>query len=57
MMLDHLGEKQAAQAVEQAIFKVLASSNVRTRDIGGKASTRDMGEAIAEEVAAAVVTR
>ena len=57
MMLDHLGEKQAAQAVEQAIFKVLASSNVRTRDIGGKASTRDMGEAIAEEVGAAVLTR
>jgi len=52
MMLEHLGEKQAAQAVEQAIFKVLAHSNVRTRDIGGNASTRDMGELIAAEVAA-----
>jgi tartrate dehydrogenase/decarboxylase/D-malate dehydrogenase len=50
MMLEHLGEKQAAQAVEQAIFKVLASSNVRTRDIGGKASTREQGEVIAAEV-------
>jgi tartrate dehydrogenase/decarboxylase / D-malate dehydrogenase len=57
MMLDHLGEKQAAQGVEQAIFKVLASSSVRTRDIGGKASTRDMGDAIAAEVAAAVPVR
>ena len=52
MMLEHLGEKQAAHAVEQAIFRVLASSNVRTRDIGGKASTQDVGEAIAAEVSA-----
>jgi tartrate dehydrogenase/decarboxylase/D-malate dehydrogenase len=57
MMLDHLGEKQAAQVVEQAIFKVLASSNVRTADIGGKASTREMGEAIAAEVGASVPVR
>jgi tartrate dehydrogenase/decarboxylase/D-malate dehydrogenase len=52
MMLEHLGEKQAGHAVEQAIFRVLASSNVRTRDIGGKASTQDVGEAIAAEVSA-----
>jgi tartrate dehydrogenase/decarboxylase / D-malate dehydrogenase len=52
MMLRHLGEEQAAHAVEQAIFKVLASSSVRTRDIGGQASTRQMGEVIAEEVSA-----
>jgi isocitrate/isopropylmalate dehydrogenase len=43
---------EAAYAVEQAIFKVLAHSGVRTRDIGGQASTRDMGEVIAAEVAA-----
>ena len=57
MMLDHLGEKQAARAVEQAIFNVLAGSSVRTRDIGGNASTRDMGEAIAAEISAAVPVR
>lgn len=57
MMLEHLGETEAAQAIEQAIFKVLASSSVRTRDIGGNASTRDMGEAIASEVAAEVPAR
>src|SRR6266567_1383714 len=50
MMLEHLGEKEAAHAVEQAIFKVLAHSDVRTRDIGGHASTRDMGEVIAAEL-------
>lgn len=55
MMLEHLGEKQAAHAVEQAIFKVIAASSVRTRDIGGNASTRDMGEAIAAELSAVTV--
>ncbi|PYX44468.1 MAG: tartrate dehydrogenase, partial [Acidobacteria bacterium] len=54
-MLEHLGEKQAARAVEQAIFRVLANSFARTRDIGGKASTSEMGEAIAAEVSAAAV--
>jgi tartrate dehydrogenase/decarboxylase/D-malate dehydrogenase len=52
MMLEHLGEKEAAQAVEQGIFRVIASSNVRTRDIGGTAGTKDVGEAIAAEVSA-----
>jgi tartrate dehydrogenase/decarboxylase / D-malate dehydrogenase len=55
MMLEHLGEVQAAYAVEQAIFKVLANSEIRTRDIGGHASTRDMGEVIAAGVAAMAV--
>ena len=53
MMLRHLGEEQAAHAVEEAIFKVLASSSVRTRDIGGRASTREVGEVIASEVSSA----
>ena len=50
LMLDHLGEKEAARAVEDAIFTVLATSSVRTRDIGGNATTHDMGEAVAAEV-------
>jgi tartrate dehydrogenase/decarboxylase/D-malate dehydrogenase len=53
MMLRHLGEENAANAVEQAIAKVLASSKVRTPDIGGKSTTSDMGEAIEREVLAA----
>jgi len=52
MMLEHLGEKQAAQAVEQAIFRVIARRDPLTPDIGGKAGTQDMGEAIAAEVSA-----
>jgi len=51
MMLRHLGETEAADAVERAIATVLASANVRTPDIGGKSKTADLGEAIAHEVA------
>jgi tartrate dehydrogenase/decarboxylase/D-malate dehydrogenase len=57
MMLDHLGEKEAAHAIEQAIFRVLAHSDARTCDIGGHASTRDMGEVIAAELSTVSVAR
>jgi len=50
MMLDHLGETQAARAVEEAVFKVLARRDPLTPDIGGNANTETMGKAIAEEV-------
>jgi tartrate dehydrogenase/decarboxylase / D-malate dehydrogenase len=50
MMLEHLGETKAAQALEKAIASVLAKSEVRTPDLGGKASTREVGEAIAREL-------
>jgi tartrate dehydrogenase/decarboxylase / D-malate dehydrogenase len=53
MMLRHLGEIEAADAVEQGIANVLGNSNVRTPDLGGKSTTKDMGEAIGSEVQAA----
>lgn len=53
MMLDHLGEKKAAGAVEEAIFRVLARRDPLTPDIGGKAGTEDMGKAIAAEISSA----
>ena len=46
MMLDHLGHPEAAAAVLRAIESVLAQGP-RTRDIGGAASTQDVGAAIA----------
>jgi len=49
MMLEHLGEQDAADAVMQAIEKVL-KDGPRTRDIGGTASTQEVGEAIAAAV-------
>jgi tartrate dehydrogenase/decarboxylase/D-malate dehydrogenase len=50
MMLRHLGEEAAANAVDRAIQKVLAESQVRTPDIGGFSSTKDVGEAITSAV-------
>ncbi|HZV60634.1 MAG TPA: isocitrate/isopropylmalate family dehydrogenase, partial [Candidatus Eremiobacteraceae bacterium] len=50
MMLRHLGAEEGADAIEAAISAILAKSKVRTPDIGGKSSTRDLGEAIAKQV-------
>jgi tartrate dehydrogenase/decarboxylase / D-malate dehydrogenase len=47
MMLRHLGEAAAADAVENAIRKVLAKSGIRTPDLGGNSTTQEMGDAIA----------
>ena len=53
MMLQHLGESKAALAVEGALETVLERSDIRTPDLGGKASTREVGEAIADEISVA----
>jgi len=50
MMLRHLGVADAADAVENAIAEILAKSEIRTPDIGGKSTTRDMGTAIARQL-------
>jgi isocitrate dehydrogenase (NAD+) len=56
MMLRHLGELGAADAVERAVDRVLGRGEIRTADLGGRASTLEMGEAIANEVLRADVT-
>ncbi|MCB9959608.1 MAG: tartrate dehydrogenase [Rhodospirillaceae bacterium] len=50
MMLEHLGQPDAAAAVMGAIEAVLADGGTRTPDMGGKASTQDLGKAIAAAV-------
>ena len=50
LMLDFLGEKAAHDAILKAIEQTL-SSGPRTRDLGGQASTTEMGEAIARLLA------
>src|SRR6202162_1594424 len=50
MMLRHLGAEEGADSIEAAITTTLANSKVRTPDIGGTSSTRDLGEAIARQV-------
>ncbi len=47
MMLDHLGQPEAARAIEAAIEQVLAKPETRTRDLGGTANTEACGKAVA----------
>jgi tartrate dehydrogenase/decarboxylase / D-malate dehydrogenase len=51
LMLDFLGERAAHDAIVRAIEQVLAEGP-RTRDLGGSASTTEMGQAIAARVLA-----
>ncbi|HEU0200738.1 MAG TPA: tartrate dehydrogenase [Burkholderiaceae bacterium] len=47
MMLEHLGEKAAADAVMKAVEAVTGQARAATPDMGGKATTRQVAEAIA----------
>lgn len=53
MMLEHLGEAEAAKAITDAIEKLLAEGGPRTRDMGGQAGTEDLGKALAALVGGA----
>jgi tartrate dehydrogenase/decarboxylase/D-malate dehydrogenase len=48
MMLEHLGETDAAKAIVTAIETVLAEPKLRTRDLKGPADTVTCGKAVAE---------
>jgi tartrate dehydrogenase/decarboxylase/D-malate dehydrogenase len=50
MMLDHLGEGDAARRVERAVADVLAEGRARTPDLGGKSSTVEVTDAILEKL-------
>ncbi len=46
LMLRHLGEREAADKVENAMLGVFEEGKVRTRDIGGTANTAEFADAI-----------
>lgn len=50
LMLDHLGEPEAAQTVMHALEET-CSAGPRTRDVGGNATTAAVGDAVAERIA------
>jgi tartrate dehydrogenase/decarboxylase / D-malate dehydrogenase len=50
LMLEHLGEAEAAGAVVRAIEALLGEGGPRTRDLGGSANTAEVGRALAELV-------
>jgi len=51
MMLDHLGELDAARRFRRALEDVIVKDGLRTRDLGGSASTKEFGDAVARRVA------
>jgi len=50
MMLNYLGETQAASNLQKAVNNVIQKGEILTFDLGGNASTMDMAHAIAQEV-------
>ena len=50
LMLEHLGERKAAEIVLKAISEVLRERKVLTPDLGGSSKTSDVGDEIAKKV-------
>jgi isocitrate dehydrogenase (NAD+) len=46
LMLVHIGERPAADAIMTALRRVLAAGEIRTRDLGGTASTSEFADAV-----------
>jgi isocitrate dehydrogenase (NAD+) len=51
MMLDHIGELERAHRVREAIITTIVRDGIRTRDLGGTASTEEFGSAVAQRAA------
>jgi len=50
MMLDHIGQLEEAGRLRRALETVIVKDNVRTKDLGGSASTTDFARAVARRV-------
>ena len=50
LMLDHLKEAKAAEAIRQAAAAVLKEGKMMPPDLGGKAKTVEVAKAIAEAI-------
>jgi len=50
MMLDCLGETKVAQAIEDAVEKVLSEGKIRSHDLGGNSSTVEVGNEVVKKV-------
>jgi tartrate dehydrogenase/decarboxylase/D-malate dehydrogenase len=53
MLLEHLGEREAAQRLMAAIESVTADPGLHTRDLGGQATTAAVTAAVCHRLMAA----
>ena len=49
-MVEWLGEKDKADAIERAVSEVIAEGKVKTYDMGGNNSTLEVAKAVAEKI-------
>ena len=50
LMLEHLGDTAAAAQIEAGVAEVASQGMTLTGDLGGQASTREVGEAVAQAI-------
>jgi isocitrate/isopropylmalate dehydrogenase len=50
MMMEHLGEEAAANDIEKGVNSILSEGKFKTRDMGGKHATSEMGDAVKEAI-------
>jgi isocitrate dehydrogenase (NAD+) len=55
MMLEHIGERERADRIRAALHKILTDRRVRTRDLGGTASTTEFTDAVCREIETSVI--
>src|SRR6201997_1425275 len=53
MMLEHLGEKPAGDRLMKAVERVTADKSLHTPDLGGKATTQQVTDAVCEALRSA----
>jgi tartrate dehydrogenase/decarboxylase/D-malate dehydrogenase len=53
LMLEHLGENEAARRLMKAVESVTANPQLHTRDLGGAATTADVTEAVCSAISSA----
>jgi isocitrate dehydrogenase (NAD+) len=51
MLCDHVGEPTVGDRIRRAVVATIVADNVRTRDLGGTATTREFGDAVIRRVA------
>ena len=50
LMLEHIGDREAAARIRAALTRVLGAGRIRTRDLGGTATTTEFTDAICRQI-------